>query len=348
MDSELEQKPLAPRRSRNARALWRMTSWGTFAALALAGAVLITQTDVGARRLQLAFAPEAVTPPRAVAQAGMAPPAIQKREDNKEAEALRLQAQRLEAQVRQLAADRDRLNARVASLEHNLNDMTGSIKHEMALIVATTPPTPAPAVSRPEMVAPQAEAAGAKGESRAVVGDKPRAALEGRPDARPQADARLETKAEPKPEAKLEPAAKPAEAAAEPQPNPQPMPQAIPQSPPQTIEIVPLPPVRVAAAMASVSAGESGKPELGIDLGGAHTMEILNARWIAVKANFGPLIEGMSPLVAHDRRANVIPYRLIVGPLTNGAAAAQLCKRFAASHVICRTTRYAGDALTQP
>ena len=33
--------------------------------------------------------------------------------------------------VRTLTADRDRLNARLASLEHNLDDMTGSIKTVM-------------------------------------------------------------------------------------------------------------------------------------------------------------------------------------------------------------------------
>ena len=104
--------------------------------------------------------------------------------------------------------------------------------------------------------------------------------------------------------------------------------------------------MRVASAPAAT---QPGKPELGIDLGGAHSLEILHARWIAVKANFGPFIEGMHPLMVHDTRAGAkIPYRLIVGPLPNGAAAAQLCQKFAASKVNCRTTRFAGEQLTQP
>jgi hypothetical protein len=76
-------------------------------------------------------------------------------------------------------------------------------------------------------------------------------------------------------------------------------------------------------------------------------MEILQARWIAVKANFGPLIEGLRPLAGYDDRPGIIPHRLIVGPLPNGAAAAQLCSRFAASKVPCRPVDYSGEKLVQ-
>ena len=86
--------------------------------------------------------------------------------------------------------------------------------------------------------------------------------------------------------------------------------------------------------------------QIAVDLGGARSMEILQARWIAVKANFGPYLTGLRPLAVHDRRRGVIPYRLIVGPLPNGAAAAEICKRFAASHVACRSTKFAGEQLT--
>jgi len=66
-----------------------------------------------------------------------------------------------------------------------------------------------------------------------------------------------------------------------------------------------------------------------------------------VKANFGPMLEGMHPLVVQDRRPGIIPYRLIVGPVPNGAAAAAMCARFAASRVTCRTTKFVGEQLVQ-
>jgi hypothetical protein len=103
------------------------------------------------------------------------------------------------------------------------------------------------------------------------------------------------------------------------------------------------PPVRLPPrpVIAALPAGD----QLAVDLGGARSMEILQARWIAVKANFGPYLTGLRPLAVRDHRRGVIPYRLIVGPLPNAAAAAEICKRFAASHVGCRSTKFAGEPL---
>ena len=314
------------------RSLWRLVGWGTLAAMALTGTVLITQTDVGAQRLQLAFAPLTGKPGTAIAQAtippkaAVAPQVVASNDTPKETEALRQETQRLRAEVRQLAADRDRLNARVAGLERNLGDMTGSIKRELSLLAATTPKTPPPTIARPETVPPHSDVATA-GDDKAPpadVGrkqDKSQARFESHVDTKPQADVKADAKAEPQTKAEA-PATQ------------------------ETIQPVPLPPVRVASAPAAV---KPGKPEIGIELGGAHSLEILHARWVAVKANFGPFIDGMHPLMQHDTRAGIkIPYRLIVGPLPNGAAAAQLCQRFVASKVICRTTRFAGEPLAEP
>ena len=145
MDSDLDHDPPEIGRLRNTRSLWRLVGWGTLAAMALTGAVLITQTDVGAQRLQLAFAPLTGKPGPALAQvdippsASTAPQAVASNDTTKETEALRLETQRLRTELRQLAADRDRLNTRVAGLERNLGDMTGSIKRELSLIAATAP-----------------------------------------------------------------------------------------------------------------------------------------------------------------------------------------------------------------
>jgi hypothetical protein len=111
-------------------------------------------------------------------------------------------------------------------------------------------------------------------------------------------------------------------------------------------EPVPLPPVRVAAAPASDPTAEPPrKPELGIDIGGAPNMAVLSARWAAVKANFGPLLTGLHPLAAHNPRPGATDVRLVVGPLPNAAAAAQLCTRFIAARVNCRSAKFDGETL---
>ncbi|MDO9412707.1 MAG: hypothetical protein Q7T81_09060 [Pseudolabrys sp.] len=285
---EQEEPPEIGRLSDNS-GLWRASLWGGAATLALAAAVLITQTDVGAQRLQSVFASEPAMMP--VTQADFVP--------KEDAEALKRETARLEAQVRDLAADREKLNARIATLEANLTDVTGSIKRELAAVAAK------PVASPPVIAAPVSA-----------------------------------------PPAKLEPI-EPEPKAAEPKPEPAPA-AAVAPAPPVG-EPVPLPPVRMAAVNPvdpAVAAPKDGA--IGVDLGGARSLEIMQARWAAVKANFGPLLNGLHPLVAQDNRPNMIPYRLIVGPLPNAATAAQVCARFAASKVTCRSTRFAGDPLAMP
>lgn len=301
---------------------WRASLWGGAAAVALATAILMTQTDIGSQRLHLIFAADP-TPNRVVTQADFTPrvdPDAQKRE-----------TMRLEAQVRELAADRERLNARIAALEQNLSDMTGSIKRELAAVAATAPAATPPAVGAPVTTpAARLEPIG-KGDIKAET--RPDARLQPQPGQPAQASQLGQADNEP------ESGAKEAEAkSADAQPQ-----MAAPLGDP-----IPLPPMRVAAAtVGELNPAATGK-DIGIDLGGARSLEIMQARWAAVKANFGPLLNGLHPLVAHDPRPKMIPYRLIVGPLPNAAAAAQVCARFAASKVTCRATKFAGDQLAMP
>src|ERR1700687_5991859 len=112
--------PPDPRkRRREIRALWRLSAWGGTAAIALAAVAITTQTDIGSARLQTVLAQES-QPALTVTLATVKPRVIDP------------DTLRLEAQIRMLTADRDRLNARVASLERNLDDMTGSIKTNTA------------------------------------------------------------------------------------------------------------------------------------------------------------------------------------------------------------------------
>jgi hypothetical protein len=122
-------------------------------------------------------------------------------------------------------------------------------------------------------------------------------------------------------------------------------PLAMPAATPAPVpDPVPMPPVRTATASPDA---EPAKPEFGIDLGGAATLEVLNARWAAVKANFGPLLSGLHPLAAHDQRPGVTGYRLVVGPVANPAAGMQLCSRFVTARVTCRTAKFDGEQLAQ-
>lgn len=112
---------------------------------------------------------------------------------------------------------------------------------------------------------------------------------------------------------------------------------------------VPLPPERTTppqaggepeAAMASAS-------EFALDLGSASTLEGVRQRWTTVKTNFGPLLSGMRPLAATDRRQGKTSYRLVVGPLPNAPAAAGLCAHFNAAHTPCRPARFDGEQIMQ-
>lgn len=303
----------------NKRPLLRVVAWGSAAAIALGVAAIATQTEPGTERLQLALASQG-RPAAVVAEI----PKI-----DKEAEARALQAQqRLEAQLRTLAADRDRLAARVASLERSLDDVTGSIKRQTAQ----------------ETAAPAGKAA------------EPSAAPATQSTTAPtrQADAPAIPPAPPKVELS---AVAPAPAAAATSVS---APEAVPpqavahETSAPVIENVPLPPVRTAALPPNEPAAEpqpQRKAEIGIDIGGAPNVDVLNLRWAAVKANFGPLLTGLHPLAArvHRTGANTTSsdVRLLVGPLPSMAAATQLCARFAAARVTCRPARFEGERIAQ-
>jgi hypothetical protein len=271
---------------REKRAFWRLTAWGGAAALSLAALGVTLQTEAGSERLALAFAGAA---PRSIDVA-----ALEERVLEKDAE-----TKALEIQMRAVVADRDRLGTRIASLEHSLDDVTGSIKRQAAANAAVTPPATTASVTADAKIAPPA----APGPN--VV--------------------RTE---------KFTPPPPPAIAA--------------PQAAAPAAEPVPMPPTRVASAPTAEPAADAPhKNEFGVDLGGAHDVDILNARWAAVKANFGPLLNGLYPLATHDRRPGSTDLRLLAGPVANPAAANALCAKFAAVRVTCRTVKFDGERLVQ-
>jgi hypothetical protein len=128
-------------------------------------------------------------------------------------------------------------------------------------------------------------------------------------------------------------------------------PEPAPTLPPaETVEAAPAPvqPERVALAPVEEPVREPPrKPEIGIDLGGAANLEVLNARWVAVKANFGPQLAGLYPRAIASKRPGASEYRLLAGPLPNNAAASQICAHFITARITCRTVRFDGERLVQ-
>jgi len=114
----------------DAPSLWRVVRWALTAFLAMGAVVLVGTTDLGLRRITLALQTiQGVTPQ---------PP-----RDNSE-------TQRLSESLRRIADDRERLLTRLESLEHKLDDLTGSI-------TASAPPT-RPIETNPAAVAEPAVA----------------------------------------------------------------------------------------------------------------------------------------------------------------------------------------------
>lgn len=112
---------------------------------------------------------------------------------------------------------------------------------------------------------------------------------------------------------------------------------------------VPLPPGRASAAQASAEPDTQAARSnaFGLDLGGASTLDGVRERWMTVKAGFGPLLSGLHPLAAPERRQGKAGYRLVVGPLPNSPAATGLCAHFNAAHTLCRAVKFEGEQIAQ-
>jgi hypothetical protein len=124
------------RRPFDMRALLQLAIWGVTAAACLTLVVLAAFSDGGSQRLMTAVA--------ATQDARIQTPNIEqlaaRLADTENA------TRRLADAVQALGADRERLLTRIASLEHALDDVTGSIKRQTAA-VPSAPPAPLPAAA---------------------------------------------------------------------------------------------------------------------------------------------------------------------------------------------------------
>jgi hypothetical protein len=313
------------------RPIWRVFGWGGAATVALAAVAFISQTNAGYERLRLAFA-YAGEPAQAAVQIPSRP----------------AETERLAAKVRELAADRERLGARIALLERNLDSITGSIKRQSeqpapAHAAVTSPPAPAAPATAPAAVA-VAPAPVAVAQPPAPVA----AAQMPIPVAAPTTPPVYALPEPPSGLPRLTPLATASvreTARSLPPKTPEAAP---PEEPPEAAEPAAIPLVRVAAITASerVATPPPAGAGFGVDLGGASNLEALRIHWATLKANYGPLLVGLRPLVALlPKHPNGAIYRLVVGPLPSPDKATQFCAGFPVLPTGCHPAKFSGAQL---
>jgi hypothetical protein len=270
-------KRAAPKKTFTMQGLWRMALWGATAASALLVAVLSTRSEVGSQRVAIILSSLRVN---SLLRPGQATTQIAARAFDAQAE-----TRRLSDAVRGLAADSDKLKSRLAAVEHNMDDITGSITRQIeAAKAATAAPAPWPAAAAPLPATPAVIAS--------VV----------TPVVPPPTDLAAPLRQNP-----LLPAAK--------------------QGP----------------ANAAASAGRpTERIEYGVDIGSAFSIQTLRARWLSIRSAHPQLFEGLAPTVTLREvpRSNRAELRLVVGPLANAEAAAQLCASLAYFRLFCQPTMF--------
>ncbi len=294
--------------------LWRLAAWASTAAMALFVAVIATRSDVGSDRVSGALASLHLASPPSHAGPVPAQLASQAAPSSRGSD-LDATTRQLTQAVRALTEDRDRLAARVAMLEHNVDDLTGSISRQTA--------------------AKQAAPAGSAGSQAAQAGQIGQANQGPPPSQSNQANQTNQASApwpsEPAPAltapdtvvAAVTPVLAP----------PAGMAAALPPSP--------LTPDPAAASPAAATAA------FGVDLGGGRSAIALRTRWAGIHAAHPQLFEGLEPVAAVRPATKTRPaeLRLIVGPVTTPEAAAQLCASLAPFRVFCRPAQFGGDHL---
>ncbi len=296
--------------------LLRIGVWGACAAVALSGVVFAGRTEVGAERAQIALA----TLRDIVAHPGNLLAARGGADD--------AETKRLTEAVRKLTADRDQLATRVATLEQNLTDLTGSISRgQQSAEPAATPPA-----------AP-------------TVAPRPDEKVEAFPPPAPPdiASTTTSTSGDSRPVAP--PAEQPAPVAAAPAPTPR-------QSRMATIQSYvtsSASPVAAGGSESRVATTSADTPPpadtppsgFAIDLGTATNVNTLRAHWGSVRAAHPAILEGMRPLVSvrQSSRPGFTEFHLVAGPIADADAAAKVCQLLASARVPCRPSTFDGQRL---
>ncbi len=293
--------------------LWRLAAWASTAAMALFVAVIATRSDVGSERVSGALASlHLASPPVHAAPAPMQLASQAAGKPSSRGSDIDATTRQLTQAVRVLTEDRDRLAARVAVLEHNVDDITGSINRQMAARQNAPQGGPGSQAAQASQTSQGGQASQGNEASQASHMSAPWPS-----DPAPALTAPDTVVAAVTPVA----------------PPPAGMMSALPASP--------LTPDPAAASPAAATAA------YGVDLGGGRSAIALRARWAGIHAAHPQLFEGLEPVAAARPATKTRPaeLRLIVGPVTTPEAAAQLCALLAPFRVFCRPAQFGGDHL---
>jgi hypothetical protein len=272
------------------RVLMRTAAWGLCAALAVATLLAAAQRPAASKRIEQAISGvnEKPAPRPIVAGAALG--------DERTIKAL-------QAKIEDISKDRDRLVGRIATLERNLGDMTGSIAQSRRTMSAAEA-KPAPVVTaavEPKPPGPATPSVPALLPSGPIVLDPLATPPVGLASILPETKPRQEPKRASDHGLRQHVAAlAPAE---------------LPKRPPHP------------------------HPEFGIELATAPNMEQLRQHWASAKANFGPLLVGLSPVAVRDHHPGSTAVRLVAGPMASVIAARKLCAQFASLNGNCWPAR---------
>lgn len=322
------------------RMMWRLGSWGVAAVGAVVVAILASQSQVQLRRDQVATSETF---------------ARQAQQIQLVAKETQVEARRLTLAIETLNSDRDRLYARVTSVEQGLDSVTGSIKRQTNPTPTAATTTPAPAPQPPataSVVAPSAVTAEPKPAaelpsipSTPVIG--PVAAVTPPAETTPAKPAQtVVSNSPPAPTplvtwksmtappdataAKLSELVPAVEPSAAPEITASVQPAAVTEPAPAAIEAVATPVART---------------EFGVDIGGANSVDGLRAIWRGMSKS--RVLNGLRPIMMVKERPTGLgmQLRLVAGPLSDAAAAAKICAALTESSRPCETSIFDGQRL---
>lgn len=322
------------------RLLWRLGSWGLAAVGAVVVAVLASQSQIQLRRDQFA-ATDILN--------------RQAQQIQFVAKETQTEARRLASAIETLSGDRDRLYARLTSVEQGLDSVTGSIKRQAqpavvqpAIVTATpTPAAPVAAEPAPKAAAPATTelpvipstlligpVASTRTPSAEPSPAKPPAA-EAAPASTPPVSAPLAAW-----KSMMAPPDTAAAKLSDPAPSAEPAPAA-----PETTATIQTAAVEPAPAAAEVVATPVARTEFGVDIGGANSVDGLRAIWRGISKS--KALTGLRPIMMVKERATGLgmQLRLVAGPITDAAEAAKICAALTESNRPCETSIFDGQRL---
>ncbi|MDP2803912.1 MAG: hypothetical protein Q8O26_18725 [Phreatobacter sp.] len=287
----------------------RLLTWAGVALLAVSAALLAARTDAGIERFArlggpAPFVQQARTePPRPAASDPL----------------LVYETRRLADQIRVLAAERETLMDRLASVERTVGDVTASIPRDVTASI------------------PRVEATGAPRPGVRVIAPAAPTVL---PATGPVSSASVSAGTAASGSLSSPPVTVSAALSSAPVPVPSPLAPATP----------PAPPIAAAPAVTMPPEAQDStaiRTEFGVDLAGDPSIDGLRSRWQQLRAQHGPVLEGLRPVVSIQEGGGTggLELRLVAGPLSNANAAARLCATLSLAGVNCKPTVFDGQRL---